>query len=101
MTSGLNYPNEAYRLANGHTLITDRDNNRVIEVDSGCNIVWSYTNLQGRHNGNRLANGNTLICDSEANNGHRGHTRGQRRLAVCDRPESGPAALSVCPTATR
>jgi hypothetical protein len=64
MRSGLNYPNEAYRLSSGNTLITDRDNNRVIEVNPALSIVWSYTNLTGPHGGNRLANGNTLICNS-------------------------------------
>jgi hypothetical protein len=61
---GLNYPNEAYRLANGNTLITVRDDNRVIEVTPQLFIAWSYSNLAGPHDGRRLANGHTLIGDS-------------------------------------
>jgi hypothetical protein len=65
MTSGLLWPNEAYRLANGNTLITSRDNNRVIEVTPAGSAVWGYYSLSGPHNGNRLPNGHTLISDSD------------------------------------
>jgi hypothetical protein len=53
------------RLANGNTLITDVDGNRIIEVDLMNNIVWSY-NMPGRrpYDAERLANGNTLIADT-------------------------------------
>jgi hypothetical protein len=67
MTTGLNYPNEAFRLDSGLTLITDRDNSRVIAVDSVGTIHWEYTALLHPHNGHRLPNGNTLICDSDRN----------------------------------
>jgi len=61
----------ASRLPNGHTLITDSGNNRVVEVDSHDNIVWSYvTNTQPGSNPNpaptravRLKTGGTLISD--------------------------------------
>ena len=66
-SAGLNYPNEAQRPADGNTLITDRDNNRVIEIDATGTIVWSYTSLLHPHNATRLPNGSTLICDSDHN----------------------------------
>src|SRR2546430_15622189 len=61
----------ASRLPNGNTLITDSNNNRIIEVDPTDNIVWQYaTNLQRGSNpaplptrAVRLRNGHTLISD--------------------------------------
>ncbi|MFW5903144.1 MAG: aryl-sulfate sulfotransferase, partial [Halolamina sp.] len=37
----LRWPRDADRLPNGHTLITDSNGNRVIEVDRSGEIVWS------------------------------------------------------------
>jgi hypothetical protein len=65
--SHLNYPNDAELLDNGHLLITDRNNDRVIEVDDTGQVVWSYNQLTRPHNGDRLANGNTMIANSEKN----------------------------------
>ncbi len=65
--SHLSYPNDAERLANGHLLITDRNNDRVVEVDDAGTIVWSLTGLQRPHNADRLANGHTIVSDSENN----------------------------------
>jgi hypothetical protein len=65
--SHLHYPNDAELLDNGHLLITDRNNDRVIEVDAAGQVVWSYGQLTRPHNGDRLANGNTLIANSEEN----------------------------------
>jgi hypothetical protein len=65
--SHLRYPNDAERLENGHLLITDRNNDRVIEVDDAGQVVWSYGQLARPHNGERLYNGNTLIANSEKN----------------------------------
>jgi outer membrane protein assembly factor BamB len=65
--SHLRYPNDAELLENGHLLITDRNNDRVIEVDETGRIVWSFDQLTRPHNGDRLANGNTLITNSEEN----------------------------------
>jgi hypothetical protein len=61
----------ASRLENGHTLITDSNNNRIVEVDRHDQIVWQYvTNTLPGSNPNplptravRLRNGNTLISD--------------------------------------
>jgi len=49
------------------TLITELDNNRVIEVDSNGNIVWEITGLDFPFDSERLENGNTLIADSGNN----------------------------------
>lgn len=65
--SHLHYPNDAELLENGNLLITDRNNNRVIEVDEAGQIVWAYDQLTRPHNGDRLANGNTMIANSEEN----------------------------------
>jgi hypothetical protein len=65
--SQLLYPNNADLLANGHLLITDRNNNRVIETTVEGEITWQYSQLNRPHNGHRLENGNTLVCDSENN----------------------------------
>jgi outer membrane protein assembly factor BamB len=64
-------PESAQRLRNGHTLIADNAKHRVVEIDAGKKIVWSFdvpnsnqrptpTMRQVR----RLDNGNTLICAS-------------------------------------
>jgi hypothetical protein len=61
----------ASRLCDGHTLITDSNNNRVLEVDQDGNVVWSYsTNTRTGSVSSplptravRLRNGNTLISD--------------------------------------
>jgi hypothetical protein len=65
--SHLRYPNDAELLENGHLLITDRNNDRLIEVDAAGQVVWSYGQLTRPHNGHRLANGDTLIANSEEN----------------------------------
>jgi hypothetical protein len=65
--SHLHYPNDAELLENGHLLITDRNNDRVIEVDEAGAIIWSYEGLTRPHNGDRLPNGNTMIANSEDN----------------------------------
>ncbi len=37
----------ASRLPNGHTLISDSANNRIVEVDSTDHIVWQYVTNNG------------------------------------------------------
>ena len=39
--AGLSWPRDADRLPNGHTLITDTRNDRVVEVDGDGQVVWS------------------------------------------------------------
>jgi hypothetical protein len=63
--SHLRYPNDAELLENGHLLITDRNNDRVVEVTAEGQVVWQYDQLNRPHNADRLANGNTLVCNSE------------------------------------
>jgi len=53
--------------ADGNTLITDSDNNRVIEVNSSGTIVWQKTGLNNPTDAERLANGNTLIVEGGKN----------------------------------
>ncbi len=65
--SHLHYPNDAELLENGNLLITDRNNDRVIEVDGAGQIVWLYDRLTRPHNGDRLPNGNTMVANSEEN----------------------------------
>jgi outer membrane protein assembly factor BamB len=61
----LNNPNSAELLPNGHILIADENNNRVIEVNRNHQIVWQYSKgLSGAAFASRLPNGDTLITDS-------------------------------------
>jgi hypothetical protein len=65
----------ASRLENGHTLITDSNHSRIVEIDGHNNVVWEYFTCQGagcnlsRGTGPlptravRLKNGHTLISD--------------------------------------
>jgi hypothetical protein len=61
----------ASRLPNGHTLITDSNNSRIVETDVAGDVFWQYfTNNRPGSNpaplptrAVRLANGDTLISD--------------------------------------
>jgi hypothetical protein len=61
----------ASRLPNGHTLITDANNSRVVEVNRNDRVVWEYiTNTEPGSSpsplptrGIRLRNGDTIISD--------------------------------------
>ena len=67
----LNNPNSAELLENGHTPITDSNNNRVVEVDAHDHLVWQYvTNTQKGSNSAplptraiRTRDGKTIISD--------------------------------------
>jgi outer membrane protein assembly factor BamB len=70
----LSNPNSAELLENGHVLIADENNNRVIEVDPSNNsIKWQYPAtpdpklLNGAAFASRLPDGHTLITDSNNN----------------------------------
>lgn len=65
--SHLHYPNDAELLEGGNLLITDRNNDRVIEVDMTGQVVWAYEQLTRPHNADRLPDGNTMIANSEEN----------------------------------
>jgi hypothetical protein len=61
----LNNPNSAELLPNGHILIADENNNRVIEVTRDHQIFWQYSQgLSLAAFASRLPNGDTLITDS-------------------------------------
>ena len=66
----LNNPNSAEVLENGHILIADELNNRVIEITAAGSIVKTFT-IGGALNtaafASRLPNGDTLITDSGNN----------------------------------
>jgi hypothetical protein len=63
----LGWPRDADRLPNGNTLITDSRHSRVIEIDPGGRVVWSYaTSYRSQpFEADRLPNGNTLISDQQ------------------------------------
>jgi hypothetical protein len=67
------WPFTAIRLANGDTLISCTNGNRIIEVDREGNIVWSVTNedlgeplFDDACGAQRLPNGNTVISSYHA-----------------------------------
>ena len=63
----LNNPNSAELLENGHILIADELNNRVIEITPGGSIVQTFTEggaLNTAAFASRLPNGHTLISDA-------------------------------------
>jgi len=66
----LNNPNSAELLENAHVLIADENNNRVIEVTTGKQLVRQFTaagTVNGAAFASRLRNGNTLITDANNN----------------------------------
>jgi hypothetical protein len=66
----LNDPNSAEVLADGHVLIADEGNNRVIEITPGGKIVQTLTiggTLNGAAFASRLPDGHTLITDAGNN----------------------------------
>ncbi len=69
-TGQLSNPNSAELLENGHILIADESNNRVIEITPGGSIVKTFTaggSVNGAAFASRLPNGDTLITDSVNN----------------------------------
>jgi outer membrane protein assembly factor BamB len=66
----LNNPNSAEVLENGHILIADESNNRVIEITPGGSILKTFTiggSLNGAAFASRLPSGHTLISDAGNN----------------------------------
>ncbi len=73
----LNVPVAATFLPNGHVLITDQSNERVIEVNRNKHIVWQYgvtgfvgsgfDELSNPNSAELLANGHILIADENNN----------------------------------
>jgi hypothetical protein len=66
--SHLHYPNEAFELEDRTFLVTDRNNDRCIQVDRNGKVIWAFEKeLHHPHNANPLSNGNILIADSDGN----------------------------------
>ena len=66
--SHLHYPNEAFELQDGTFLVTDRNNDRCLQVDRKGNALWVFEKeLHHPHNANPLPNENILISDSDGN----------------------------------
>ena len=71
----LSTPVQCTYLPNGHVLITDQGNQRIIEVDAHQNIVWQYPGsnqnppdqLNSPNSAERLDNGHVLIADENNN----------------------------------
>ena len=64
--SHLCYPNKAKLLDDGTILITDRNNDRALEVGRDGTVIWQYAGkVSHPHNANILANGNLIVCDSD------------------------------------
>jgi len=85
----LNTPVQCTWLPDGHVLITDQANNRIIEVTMEKRIVWSYpgsnTNVSDQLNGPNsaelLENGHILIAD-QGNNRAIEVTRGDKIVST-------------------
>ena len=64
--SHLHYPNKAKLLHDGSILITDRNNNRAVQVSRGGQVLWQYAGkVRHPHNATMLPNGNLILCDSD------------------------------------
>jgi hypothetical protein len=64
--SHLEYPNDAHLLGSGNILITDRNNDRALEITREGEVAWAYAGKVKRpHNADLLENGNVIICDSD------------------------------------
>lgn len=66
----LNNPNSAELLENGHVLIADENNNRVLEITPAGDVVATFTaqgTLGAAAFASRLPNGDTLISDAGNN----------------------------------
>ncbi|HZT97226.1 MAG TPA: hypothetical protein VFB34_10365 [Chloroflexota bacterium] len=72
----LDFPHSAYPTTRGNVLITDTNNNRVIEVDRSGRIVWNTDNLNGGHGflgRGRLSDGSQLLYPNDAKELPNGH----------------------------
>lgn len=78
----MQWPRDADRLPNGHTLITDSDGNRVLEIDRSGNMVWQMS-IQGVYDAERLGTGD------ESTGGQSAAELGLAWTAVDDSDSSG------------
>jgi len=65
--SKLSYPNDAHFMPSDSFVITDRNNNRIVEANREGKIIKQFKNLKHPHNGEFLSNGNLLFANSDAN----------------------------------
>jgi len=65
--SHLDYPNEALEIEDGKILVTDRNNDRILEVNDQGEIFWSYQSLNRPHNASKIDEQTFLVSDSEEN----------------------------------
>lgn len=65
--SVLSYPNNVHTMPSGNLVITDRNNNRVVQVGRDGSIVKQFKGLEHPHNGEILPDGNLLFANSDAN----------------------------------
>ncbi|MEF8756857.1 MAG: arylsulfotransferase (asst) [Halobacteriales archaeon] len=65
-TASLQWPRDADRLPNGHTLITDSNGNRVLEVDESGAVVWSVP-IDTPYEAERLGTGDESTGGKAAN----------------------------------
>lgn len=85
----LDYPNDAHALPSGNYLITDRNNDRCLEVDSAGKVVWEYREgVKRPHNADPLPNGNVLIADSDHNRVIEVDSQGNQVWSYGDNDES-------------
>jgi hypothetical protein len=53
----MQWPRDADRLPNGHTLVADTNTGRLLEVDRNGSVVWSMENVPGNYDVERLNTG--------------------------------------------
>ncbi|MFC7134744.1 MULTISPECIES: aryl-sulfate sulfotransferase [Salinibaculum] len=63
------WPRDADRLPNGHTLITDTFNSRVVEVDQRGRLVWAASTLRTPYEADRLPTAEPVGAPSAVGNG--------------------------------
>jgi sugar lactone lactonase YvrE len=65
--SRLSYPNNVHTTPSGSFVITDRNNNRVVQAERDGRIIKQFKNLKHPHNGEILPDGNLLFANSDSN----------------------------------
>lgn len=55
--AAMQWPRDADRLPNGHTLIADSNSGRLLEVDTNGDVVWSISGVPGNYDVERLNTG--------------------------------------------